>query len=112
MVPATPNPDIPRPRAGNIIQADVKTPLARTQISSQLLRTVIKPLSPSVICVAEHWCNPSSLPFAIIPGYTKAAAFCRTSSIHGGTLIFVKYDLEFKIIGFADLRIFYRKTKF
>ncbi|KAK9876360.1 hypothetical protein WA026_012670 [Henosepilachna vigintioctopunctata] len=61
------------------------------------------PLSPSVICVAEHWCNPSSLPLAVIHGYTQAAAFCRTSSIHGGTLIFVKDDLEFKIVEIADL---------
>ncbi|KAK9885566.1 hypothetical protein WA026_012319 [Henosepilachna vigintioctopunctata] len=53
--------------------------------------------------VAENWYNPSSLPVAIIPGYTQVAAFCRTSSIHGGTLIFVNYDLEFKIVEIADL---------
>ncbi|KAK9890155.1 hypothetical protein WA026_008961 [Henosepilachna vigintioctopunctata] len=140
---ATPNLDIPKPRAGNIIQAkDVKnaialaqnflgkdtnkpptlkdgyqgpvveegdlcskailSPLKNTglfgmmQLNTQcimnkldLIEIFLQPLSPSVICVAEHWCNPSSLPFAIIPGYTQAAAFCRTSSIHGGTLIFV-----------------------
>ncbi|KAK9880864.1 hypothetical protein WA026_013191, partial [Henosepilachna vigintioctopunctata] len=54
-----------------------------------LIEIFLLPLSPSVICVADHWGNPSSLPLAIIPRYTQATAFCRTSSIHGGTLIFV-----------------------
>ncbi|KAK9882128.1 hypothetical protein WA026_018970, partial [Henosepilachna vigintioctopunctata] len=134
---ATPNPDIPKPRAGNIIQAkDVKNAIASAenfigkdtnkpptlkdgyqgpvveevalcfkailspvkniglfgmiQLNTQcimnkfdLIEIFLQPLSLSAICVAEHWCNPSSLPFAIIPGYTQAVAFCRTSSIHG-----------------------------
>ncbi|KAK9874046.1 hypothetical protein WA026_002403 [Henosepilachna vigintioctopunctata] len=140
---ATPNPDVPKPRAGNLIQAkEVKNAIALaenslakdtnkpptledgyqgnkpgewTQIVSTRKKSSMRPrpagvrggyigdpnpLSPSV---AEHWCNPSSLAFAIIPGYTQAAAFFCTSSIPGGTLIFVKYDLIFKIVEIAEL---------
>ncbi|KAK9883155.1 hypothetical protein WA026_001352 [Henosepilachna vigintioctopunctata] len=137
---ATRNPDILKPRAGNIIQPeDVKnaialaenslgkdtnkppilkkgyqvvdegdlcpkailSPLKNTglfemmQFNTQcimnklnFIEIFLQPLTPSVICVAEHWWNPSSLPSAIIPGYTQAAAFCRTISIPAGELIF------------------------
>lgn len=43
-----------------------------------------------LISIVEHWCNIKSTDFMSIPCYRLLFKFCRTTHIHGGTLIYVK----------------------
>jgi exonuclease III len=57
-----------------------------------------------VICLTEHWQSNQKLNCTNIVGFRLVSVFCRSSSEHGGSGIFVKDDLKTKEIGyFAEL---------
>lgn len=45
---------------------------------------------PDFFCLSEHWVVPAGLSVFNVDGYVRVAEFCRSSSIHGGTAIFVR----------------------
>lgn len=46
-----------------------------------------------IVCLTEHFLNADKLKFINIEGYDIMSCFCRSNSIHGGSLIMVK-DLD------------------
>lgn len=54
--------------------------------------------NPDVVSIAEHWCNIENIGMMSIPGYIQPASFCRPTRKHGGTMIFVKNDLQVKTL--------------
>nr|CAI5838983.1 unnamed protein product [Callosobruchus analis] len=52
-----------------------------------------------VVCITEHFFNEQMIPYMNITSYKLASAFCRKGTIHGGTAIFLKQDINnFKVI--------------
>nr|CAH7729526.1 unnamed protein product [Callosobruchus chinensis] len=52
-----------------------------------------------VVCITEHFFNELMTPYINITSYKLVSAFCRKRTIHGGTAIFLKKDIDnFKII--------------
>ena len=51
---------------------------------------------PEFFCVFEHWCSESQLNCLFIQRYKKLSRYCRSSSIHGGVVIYVVDTLESK----------------
>jgi exonuclease III len=56
-----------------------------------LLKTELKHVN--VICLTEHWQNDQNISCTIISGFKLVSAFCRSSSKHGGSGIYVKDGL-------------------
>jgi hypothetical protein len=57
-----------------------------------------------VICLTEHWQSDQKLKCTNIGDFKLVSAFCRRSSKHGGSGIYVKDGLETKGISyFADI---------
>lgn len=54
-------------------------------------------LNIAYLCVTEHWLRENECEYLSIEGFTLASAFCRKSYKHGGTLIFCKDNLKFKV---------------
>jgi predicted outer membrane repeat protein len=58
-----------------------------------------------VICLTEHWQSDQKLNCTNIVDFKLVSAFCRSSSEHGGSGIYVKDGLETKKIGyFTDIK--------
>lgn len=49
-----------------------------------------------IICVAEHWLSEPEIKTLSIPGFITASYFCRSTTIRGGSAIFVKDTLSFE----------------
>lgn len=60
---------------------------ARNKIEE--LELITTDLSPTLLCLSEHWI-PSSYTSFNIPNYSTASIYHRTSSAHGGVAIFAK----------------------
>lgn len=56
-----------------------------------------------VICLTESWLQNVEVDLFNIRNYNIASFFCRTSSIHGGIVIFLKRNIEFKTINQFDV---------
>ncbi|XP_044766248.1 uncharacterized protein LOC123322369 [Coccinella septempunctata] len=50
--------------------------------------------NPSIISIAEHWCEDINLSVMSIPGFKLVSSFCRSSREHGGTAIFARSRLQ------------------
>lgn len=51
-----------------------------------------------IICFTEHWANENKLPAIKFENFNIASAFCRTTYIHGGTLILARDEIWCKEI--------------
>lgn len=51
-----------------------------------------------IICITEHWLRDDVIHNFHMSGYVMANYFCRKHSSHGGVLILVKQDLQFKTL--------------
>jgi hypothetical protein len=54
----------------------------------------------AVICLTEHWLSDQKLNCINIKDFKLVSAFCRSSSEHGGSGVYVKNGLETKEISY------------
>lgn len=57
------------------------------------ISVLLEAMNPDVISVVEHWCSDESLSVVVLPGYDRAASFCRSKREHGGSAIFTRIGL-------------------
>jgi hypothetical protein len=46
-----------------------------------------------IICVSEHWCRKSEIPYIILQDFQLVNSFCRVDHVHGGVAVFVRSSL-------------------
>lgn len=60
---------------------------------------------PDVISMVEHWCSGETIDLMKLPGYQQADFFCRSMKEHGGTVLYVRSNIQVKklpVSGFSE----------
>ena len=60
-----------------------------------ILNAYLYLLNFSVICICEHWMQIEEIKCTVLEGFTVASFFTRSNLKNGGTIIFVKKDINF-----------------
>ena len=77
----------------NICSLSTKTTELEVLLSLELMHV-------AVICLTEHWLSNQKLNCINIMDFKLVSAFCRSSSEHGGSGIYVKNETETKEISY------------
>ncbi|KAG8272527.1 hypothetical protein J6590_039236 [Homalodisca vitripennis] len=75
----------------------------KTFVFEDFLKHLSGKSSLVLICISEHWLNLDELALHVPSGYQMASAFCRKNHIRGGSAIFIRVNIEFRIIDVSDL---------
>ncbi|KAG8302591.1 hypothetical protein J6590_028500 [Homalodisca vitripennis] len=75
----------------------------KTLVFEDFLKDLSGKSSFVLICISEHWLNLDELALHVPSGYQMASAFCRKNHIRGGSAIFIRVNIEFRIIDVSDL---------
>lgn len=60
---------------------------------------------PDLISMVEHWCSGETIDLMKLPGYQQADFFCRSMKEHGGTVLYVRSNIQVKklqVSGFSE----------
>lgn len=59
-------------------------------------------VSPSILCLSEHFLSEHELNSFCIPGYTTAAGYCRSSMDKGGVCILINDNLSYEVVNVEE----------
>lgn len=62
------------------------------------LEVVLVTNNVDVLLITEHWLSPMGINSIHLPNYKMCSSFCRTSNVHGGSAIFCKNKINYKVI--------------
>jgi len=65
------------------------------------ISNLLQESKPDVFCITEHHLNKEQAKLIKLPGFVFADKFCREEKTKGGTGIFIRDDLDFKLINLA-----------
>ncbi|XP_045477990.1 uncharacterized protein LOC123683137 [Harmonia axyridis] len=69
------------------------------------LEVLLEEKHPDVLSVSEHWCKEDGVTSMVLPGYTLADYFCRSSREHGGSLLYTRNGLEVKRLKVSEFSV-------
>lgn len=62
------------------------------------LDIVLNEINNDIICISEHWLKPEETDFYQLKNYHLATSYVRGNMVHGGSAIYVKNGLPYKVI--------------
>lgn len=65
--------------------------------SFSALQALVEEQHPDILTLSEHWKSYEQLHLHKVPGYTLVSSFCRDINKHGGTAIYCRNNLSYKI---------------